>query len=97
MWEFDSGSPSFSSLGKANDRGVSIAALGPYRAVRLYRDTDFFGAWVCIPLRRGGARWIYNLGHYVFNNGAGRAGYGDVVARNFEIDRLLQRRVTNPA
>ena len=68
-----------------------------FAAIRLYRDTDFYGAWVCIPLRRAaGVRWVYNLGHFRFNNGAGRAGYGQAVARTFKSIGFSTSRCTNP-
>ena len=73
---------------------MSIAfPVGP-SFVRLYHDTEFYGAWVCIPDRR----WIYNLGNYRFNNGAGRSGYGQVVADNFKsVAQSYSGSCTNPA
>jgi Peptidase inhibitor family I36 len=91
-WEFGSGLSSYSSLGRANDRGESITDRGGGRAMRVYHDTRFRGAWVCIP----DGRWIYNLGHYVFNNGAGRPGYGQLVARNFKSIGFSNSRCTKP-
>jgi Peptidase inhibitor family I36 len=98
MWTFG-GDASDPSLRQAKDRVASVAlgGYGIYAAVRLYRDTEFFGAWVCIPLRRRGVRWVYNLEHVVFNNGAGRAGYGQVVARNFKSLGFSTSGCTNPA
>ncbi len=91
-WEFGNGSSSYPSLGRANDRGVSVLDAGGGRAMRLYRYKNFRGAWICFPA----GQKVGNLGFYVFDNGAGRPGYGATVARHFESIGFSGSKCTNP-
>jgi hypothetical protein len=40
---------------------------------------------------------VGNLGYYVFDNGQGRAGYGQIVARHFESIGFLNSKCPNPS
>jgi hypothetical protein len=80
--------------------GTSLVAFnaGPGSVIRLYHDTDFFGAWVCIPNRT----WIYNLNNYRFNNGtradgSHRSGFGLRVAGHFKSIGVSYGKCSNPA
>lgn len=79
-------------MGSAKDAAASVGHPSS-GVLRLYRDSNFYGAWVCIPA----GRWIYNLANYKFNNGPHRAGYGAPVRYNVRsISLSLNGKCTKP-
>jgi len=72
-------------------RGRRTASSG--LAMRLYRYQSFRGAWTCFPA----GQKVGNLGYYLFDNGQGRAGHGQIVARHFESIGFSNSKCTNPS
>ncbi len=69
--------PNLSSLDFDNNDGSVINGSNS-KYDRLYYSADYGGAWVCIPINSG----YSDLGQYSFNNGSGKAGYGQTVGDN---------------
>src|SRR5260370_33475126 len=57
----------------------------PFKAPRHcsgWRVSQRITSRACIAVPLGDRRWIYNLGNYTFDNGAGQSGYGQSLYHN---------------